>query len=272
MHATDQYATSSPIAGPSSTRTSGGGPTAEAGAPLEVALLDALGHDLRGSLTAILGSAGTLAEFRHALSEAQQADLLSAITESALELNRYLSGLLDARRLEAAAASAVVEPTDVRELILRVANLIGQRCGGDRLTVNIPRVVSIVPTDGPLLEHALVNLIENAMKYSPDEARVALTLTEQADRLLIEVADRGVGIRPDELQQAFGRFRRLDGTREYAEGYGLGLSIAKRFVEAMGGALEAISPDHGGCGTRMIVSLAKAAHIRTTNPPAAAAS
>jgi hypothetical protein len=91
-------------------------------------------------------------------------------------VNRYLSGLLDSRRFEEAVASPVIPPTDVRELVLGVANLICQGSASNRLILNIPRVVSVVPTDGVLLEHALANLIENALSYSPVDASVDLTI------------------------------------------------------------------------------------------------
>ena len=119
----------------------------------------------------------------------------------------------------------------------------------------------MVRADAGLLEQALVNILENAIAYSPDGATIEAAAYEDQGNVVISIEDEGRGIPTAELQNVFEKFRRMEESTDRGKGAGLGLAIAKGFVEAMGGRIAAASPIFEGKGTRILISLPK--DIRT---------
>ncbi|HQR88242.1 MAG TPA: ATP-binding protein, partial [Caulobacter sp.] len=109
-----------------------------------------------------------------------------------------------------------------------------------------------------LLEQAIVNILENAIAYSPAEARIEMAAYEDRANVVISIEDEGRGIATAELERVFEKFRRMEEPSDRNQGAGLGLSIAKGFIDAMGGRIAAASPIHDGKGTRILISLPKA--------------
>jgi two-component system sensor histidine kinase KdpD len=224
---------------------------------LRSALLNSISHDLRTPLSTVLGSATTLIEYGQTLDSAVQRDLLDSIREEAERLNRYVGDLLDMTRLEGGALVTRKDWIDVREILGRALERIERRRGARRLANDFPRDLTQVQADPGLLEQALVNILENAVAYSPDGSTIEVAAYEDRGNVVICVEDEGQGIPTAELEHVFEKFRRMGEATDRVKGAGLGLAIAKGFVEAMGGRIAAASPIHDGRGTRMLISLPK---------------
>jgi two-component system sensor histidine kinase KdpD len=134
----------------------------------------------------------------------------------------------------------------------------------------------VVQVDPGLLEQAIVNVLENAIAYSPDGSLIDVAAYEDRGSVLISIEDEGPGIPQADIDRIFEKFRRLEEPSDRApsdrnKGAGLGLSIARGFIEAMGGRIAAASPLHQGRGTRILISLPKGADAPATLSTAAAA-
>jgi two-component system sensor histidine kinase KdpD len=132
-----------------------------------------------------------------------------------------------------------------------------------KLVRDFPHELTSVETDPGLLEQAIVNILENAIAYSPDGSEIDVAAYEDRGNVVISIEDEGPGIPQTDIERIFEKFRRLeepsDRTRgDRNKGAGLGLSIAKGFVEAMNGRIAAASPLIAGRGTRILISLPKA--------------
>lgn len=228
---------------------------------LRSALLNSISHDFRTPLSTVLGSVTTLQDYGDQLKPAVRRDLLESIREEGERLNRYVGDLLDMARLEAGALTPKREWVDVRAAISSALARIGDRTGGRRIVRDFAGDLSRVKLDRTLLEQAILNVLENAVAYGPDGSRIEVAAYEDAGRVVIAIEDEGPGIAPEALKVIFNRFRRLERASDRGEGLGLGLSIAKGFIEAMGGRIAATSPVADGRGTRFLISLPKS--IRT---------
>ena len=227
------------------------------------ALMNSVSHDLRTPLSTVLGSATTLIDYGEGLTPAVRADLLLSIREEAERLNRYVGDLLDMTRLEGGALKVRAEWTDARDILNAAAERVSRRLEGRRMTRDFPADLSLVRVDEGLLEQALVNVLENAIAYSPDGSTIEIAAYEDRNAVVISVEDEGMGIPTAELERVFDKFRRMEESSDRNKGVGLGLAIAKGFVEAMNGRIAAASPIHEGddgvtSGTRILISLPKA--------------
>jgi two-component system sensor histidine kinase KdpD len=228
---------------------------------LRNALLNSISHDLRTPLSTVLGSATTLIEYGDKIEKPVRRDLLVSIREEAERLNRYVGDLLDMTRLEGGALEARADLIDVRESLEGAIERVSRRLGARALERDFARELSMVKADPGLLEQAVVNILENAISYSPDGSRIEVAVYEDPDDVVIVIEDQGRGIPRGELERVFDKFRRLDEPTDRGKSAGLGLSIAKGFVEAMGGRIVAVSPVTATGGTRLLISLPKT--IRT---------
>ena len=225
---------------------------------LRSALLSSISHDFRTPLSTVLGAATTLLDYEAGLTPAVRRDLLHSIQEDAERLNRYVGDLLDMARLEGGALRPRQDWIDVREVIASALNGVRDRLGGRKVTREFAEQVSLVRADATLLEQAFVNLIENAVAHTPENLGVEVAVFEDARNVVIAVEDQGPGIPPEALDQVFEKFRRANAVTDRTGGLGLGLSITKGFVEAMGGEAVAVSPVSAGKGSRFLISLPKA--------------
>jgi len=224
---------------------------------LRSALLNSVSHDLRTPLSTVLGSATTLIDYGKTLSAKVRDDLLVSIREEAERLNRYVGDLLDMTRLQGGALVTRQEWVDIRDVLRAAVERVKRRLGGRRVAWDFPDQITVVMADASLLEQALVNILENAIAYSPDLTTIEVAAYEDRKNVVISIEDEGRGIPTPELERVFERFRRMDEATDRGKGAGLGLAIAKGFVEAMGGRIAAASPIHDGRGTRILISLPK---------------
>ena len=205
---------------------------------LRNALLSSISHDLRTPLAAILASASSLKEFGDQFPPDVRDDLLATITEEAERLNLFVANLLDMTRLEGGALRVEAGPFSVREVIDRLTARLARRLGARRLVTKMADGGLIARGDPVLLEQALGNVLENAIRFSPDGSEILLTV-HGGDRVEIEVTDAGPGVPEAELDLIFEKFFRSPQALKHSQGTGLGLSIARGLTEAMGGAVHA---------------------------------
>jgi two-component system sensor histidine kinase KdpD len=223
---------------------------------LRSALLNSISHDFRTPLSTVLGAATTLLAYETQLKPAVRRDLLESIREEGERINRYVGDLLDMSRLEGGALSPRREWTDVRDVLgSAIARVKAQ---GRAIERAFSAEVALVRLDPVLLEQAILNLLENAAAYSPAGSRILVTAVDGDGEVRVAVEDEGPGIPPEAQAMVFDRFRRLQTPSDRTQGLGLGLSIAKGFIEAMGGRIAAISPIGPEGGTRMEISLPRA--------------
>jgi two-component system sensor histidine kinase KdpD len=229
---------------------------------LERALLNSISHDLRTPLASITGALSSLRD-QEGLDEAARAELLATACEEAARLNRFVGNLLDMTRLEAGAVRLKYTPCDVEELIGCALSVLDPRLEKREIAVRLPPDLPLVMLDMGCMIQVLVNLLDNSLKYSPQDQPIGINARTDREWLVMEVIDHGPGVAEADLERIFDKFHRVpapEGTR----GTGLGLSICKGFVQAHGGKISAaITP---GGGLTVTVTLPLAPPSQTEDP------
>jgi len=216
---------------------------------LRSALLAAVGHDLRRPLAAATAAVTSLRSREIRLSESDRTELLETADESLEDLAALVTDLLDVSRLQAGVLGVRLQAVAVDEAVGDVLDELGLNPGSVRLELADTHAVSADPA---LLQRVLVNLLTNALRYSPATVPPVISSSEFGDRVQLRVIDVGPGVPEDRREEMFVPFQRLGDTDNTA-GIGLGLALAKGFVEGMGGTLEA--EDTPGGGLTMVVDL-----------------
>ncbi len=208
---------------------------------LRGALLTSISHDLRTPLSAILGAAGTLLSYRETLSEKDQSELLTTISDEAERMGRFVANLLDMTRLESGAVARNREPVDLGELIGSLLRRAAKILAHHHVKLDVADRLPTLLLDEVLLEQALFNLLDNAAKYSAQGTTITLRAWFDAPerKVILQVLDEGLGIPPEHLEAIFKKFFRVHATDRTRAGTGLGLAICRGFIEAMGGHIEA---------------------------------
>lgn len=217
---------------------------------LRTALLSAVSHDLRTPLSSAKAAVDTLRSPDVDLDDADRAELLDTADESLDRLHRLVDNLLDMSRLQAGALAMAPQPISVAEAIPLAVDDLGD--AGRAVQIRLPDDLAEVHADPALLERALVNLLTNALRYSPPGQPPIVTASEHGGSVEIRVIDHGPGVPADDWDRIFLPFQRL-GDRDNETGVGLGLALARGLIEAMGGTL---TPDTTpGGGLTMTISL-----------------
>lgn len=215
---------------------------------LRRSLLSAVSHDLRTPLAAAKAAASSLRSEDIDFSAEDTAELLATIEESVDALTALVGNLLDSSRLSAGVVRPELRRVYLEENVQRALLGISKgatgftREGLDRVKVEVGDAVAMA--DAGLLERVLANLIDNALRYAPD-GPIRVSAGQVADRVLIAVIDEGPGMPRGAEEQLFAPFQRL-GDHNTTIGVGLGLSVARGFVEAMGGTISATDTPGGG--------------------------
>jgi two-component system sensor histidine kinase KdpD len=215
---------------------------------LRSALLSSVSHDLRTPLVSIIGSATGLASCDGALSGADRAQLVQTILEESERLNRFVQNLLDMTRLGYGALQPNREWVDLREVIGRALKQMARSLASLKVGVQIADDVPILRVDPVLIEQVLVNILDNAAKYSPSGGRIEIAAALDGEQVRVGVSDEGPGIPPEARDTVFDVFYRVRAGDQQAAGTGLGLSICRGLIEAHGGRIEALLGP-GGRGT-----------------------
>ncbi len=204
---------------------------------LRGALLSSVGHDLRTPLTAIVAAVGEL----RAGPEDDEALLATVETETD-KLGRYIANLLDMARLEAGTITLRQEPTDLVDAVSAALGDLRQSLSGHSVRVDLPDDLPLVRADPQLLHHVLINLLDNAARYSDVATRIALVGRREGEGVSLSVIDEGPGLPSEDI---FARFQRVEGS-DRKGGAGLGLAIVKGFADAMGIGISAADREDGG--------------------------
>jgi two-component system, OmpR family, sensor histidine kinase KdpD len=217
---------------------------------LRVALLAAVSHDLRTPLSSIKAAATSLLQQDVDWTPQATREFLATIDEEADRLNTLVGNLLDMSRLQSGALELVMRDVGLEEVVPAAIKGLGDRA--NEVDVQVDESLPRVHADATLLERALANIVDNAVTWSPPEHPVRVDACGVAERVDIRVVDRGPGIPPDQRDRVFQPFQRL-GDQSNASGTGLGLAVARGFINAMGG--EVTVEDTPGGGLTVIVSL-----------------
>jgi len=218
-------------------------------------LLSSVSHDLRTPLAVITGAAATLLEDKAPADPRERRALLQTIHEEGQRLNRLVRNLLDMTRLDAGAVLANKELQPVEEVIGSALHRTEELLRGREVRTHVPDDLPLVPLDEVLVEQALVNLLENAAKYTPADTPIDIGATAREGEVEIEVADRGPGVAPEDASRIFEKFYQ---SRRTTGGVGLGLTIAAGVVHAHGGRVWVESRSGGGASFRFTIPLADA--------------
>lgn len=203
---------------------------------LRSALLDSISHELRTPLASIFGATSALLESEELFSPEDRRELLLQIQDGASRMEKLINNLLDSARLESGVLSLREDWCDIEDIIGSALRKMGPRLKGRPIRTSIEPNLPLFRADCVLVEHVLTNLIDNAIKYSDEFSPVELSARREGNRLLVSVADRGMGIPPDERPHLFEKFFR--GAQGHSlPGTGLGLSICKGIIEAHGGRI-----------------------------------
>jgi len=217
---------------------------------LQTALLNSISHDLRTPLAAITGALSSLADDTAPLDRAVRRELLENAKEEADRLNRLVGNLLDMNRLEGGALKLRIEPGDVEDLVGAALTQLGDAAQHRDVRVHLQAGLPLVPMDFALMTQALVNLLDNAIKYSPVDSPIDIRAHLTNGDVEIRIEDQGAGIPAGDLSRIFDKFYQIQ-RENTARGVGLGLAISKGIVEAHGGRIRAENRPAGGAAIVM---------------------
>lgn len=215
-------------------------------------LLSSVSHDLRTPLAAITGAASSLLTENPPLDAGVRRELTQGIYDEANRLNTLVRNLLDITRLESGAVQVNKAWQPIEEVIGAALNRCEPQLVGREVTVDLPPDLPLVPLDEVLIEQVLINLLENAIKYSPARSPISLSAVVTEPGVVVEVADRGPGIVPGDETRIFEKFYRA---QSGSGGVGLGLAICRAIAEAHGGRIEVENRSEGGAAFRFLLPI-----------------
>ncbi|MET0404839.1 MAG: HAMP domain-containing sensor histidine kinase [Cystobacter sp.] len=215
-----------------------------------LAFLAGVAHDLRNPLSALKMSA-ELVTSRGAVSEARLRKTMSVVLRQVSRLDRMVGDLLDSARIEAGHFELNLEERDAGELAASVVELYQSSGASHELHLRLPPEPLLLRCDATRVEQVLNNLVSNALKYSPEGSVVEVAAQAQGEEVWLSVSDQGIGMSLEEQRHLFAPFQRTGSARERAPGVGIGLSVARRIVEAHGGSIEVESVPQRGSTFRV---------------------
>ncbi len=212
---------------------------------LRNSLLSAISHDLRTPLASIVGAASTLVEEDVLLTALDRQELSLTIYDEALRMSNLANNILDMARIDGGQASLNRQWYPLDEIIGGALTRIHKRLKGRSVNTKLPDGLCMVRLDAVLIEQVLINLLENACKYTPAGSPIDITANFSAHMLKVTIADHGPGIPPGAEEKLFDKFYQVhrEGTQS---GVGLGLAICKAIVIAHGGVMGASNRQGGG--------------------------
>ena len=214
-------------------------------------LLSSVSHDLRTPLASITGTASSLLEGEASLDPPTRRVLLETLYEEAERLNRLVRNLLDMTRLQSGALRVSKQWHPLEEVIGAGLGRMERLLRGRPVVTRVPQDLPLVPIDDVLIEQVLINLLENAVKYTPAGSEIELTARVGDGMVTVGVADRGTGVPLGDEARLFEKFYR--GRSSTSHGAGLGLAICRGIVEAHGGRIWAENRSGGGASFQFTI-------------------
>jgi two-component system sensor histidine kinase KdpD len=210
---------------------------------LRTALLAGVSHDLRTPLASIKAAATSLLQKDVVWTPEAEQELLATIDEEADRLNNLIGNLLDMSRIQTGSLQLTMRALGLDEVVPRALDGLGERAGD--VVLDVPETLPRVNADAQLLERAVANVLSNALTHSPEGRKVRVEAGTVGGRVDLRVIDQGSGVPPAERAHMFRPFQRL-GDAQNGNGVGLGLAVARGFMEAMGGEISVDDTPGGG--------------------------
>ena len=221
---------------------------------LREALIGSVSHELRTPLASILGAATVLSAAPALANEKKLRALVHDVRDEAERLNNDIQNLLDASRISSDGLKPHIEWADPADIVHSAIERCRNRMSDRRIVLNLPVDLPLIHIDPVLVEQALVQLFDNAVKYSHAGSQIAVTARARDGRMILSVSDEGAGLTAAEQLKIWDRFARGERHAATTSGSGLGLWIANAFIAANGGKINAIS-EGPGKGTAMAIEL-----------------
>lgn len=210
-------------------------------------LLRSISHDLRSPLAGIKGAVSTIIETGDRISEETKEELIQGIYDDTEWLIRLIENLLSMTRFDGGNLKIKKSMELVEEVVYEAVQRTSKRFKDHTIRVTVPEDVIMAPMDGNLIEQVLINLFDNALKFTPKGSLIEAKVYENNKKIIFEVIDNGMGIEEEILPHIFDRFfTNGDKISDSRRGVGLGLAICKSIVEAHGGTITAHNKDKGG--------------------------
>jgi two-component system sensor histidine kinase KdpD len=207
-------------------------------------LLNSLSHELKTPIAAIIGAVDTIKDHNMDLSEFNKKELINQIEIAGWRLNKEVENLLNMSRLESGSIKLKLDWTDINEVVHIVLSKLDDESRGYKIKFHANEKLPLIKIDSHLIEQVLYNLIHNAIRYTPIGTTIQIEVKIINEICQLEVIDNGPGFPSSELPNVFNMFYRLP--HHKTGGSGLGLSIAKGFVEAHNGTIELKSIEQEG--------------------------
>jgi two-component system sensor histidine kinase KdpD len=221
---------------------------------LRNSLLSAISHDLRTPLAAIVGASSSLVRDGERLASEARQELGLAIYEEATRMAGLANNLLDMARLQAGAVVLNKQWQTLEEVVGGALAGLTSRLADHPVTIKLPQDLPLVEIDGLLIERVFANLLENAVKYTPQGTPIEISAASSRNELVVSVTDQGNGIPDGEEKRIFDKFHRVSSEGNQG-GAGLGLTICRSIVEAHGGRIWAENSYSGGAAFRFALPL-----------------
>lgn len=212
---------------------------------LRTALFNSISHELRTPLSTIVGATSMLLDTGFAYTDDSRRELLESIQDGSRRMERVVMNLLDTARMENGMLQLKHDWCDIEDIVGAALRRLGETTQKYRVKADLPSNLALIRGDFVLLEQVLVNLVDNAMKYSPVGSTIAIVAAQEDENMRITVLDNGSGVPREDLPYIFEKFYRAKHPRKI-DGTGLGLSICKSIIEAHNGKIWAENrPDAG---------------------------
>ena len=221
---------------------------------LREALIGSVSHELRTPLASILGAATVLSAAPALANEKKLQALVHDVRDEAERLNNDIQNLLDASRISSDGVKPHIEWADPADIVNSAIERCRNRMANRRLVLNMPADLPLIHVDSVLVQQALVQIFDNAVKYSDAGSQITVAARARDGRMILSVSDEGAGMTAAEQTKIWDRFARGERLAATTSGSGLGLWIANAFIAANGGKINAIS-EGPGRGTAVAIEL-----------------
>lgn len=221
---------------------------------LREALIGSVSHELRTPLASILGAASVISNAPSVKSDERLSTLANVVREEADRLNHDIQNLLDATRISSEGIRAKREWIDPADIVNVAIERRARTLAAHKLRVKISDGIPLFQGDPVLFDQAIGQVLSNAAKYSPPHSEIAVDISHENDQIVFAVTDHGAGMTPEDQRRWGDRFYRSERLVNTTTGSGLGIWIAKAFLEASGGSVEA-SSEGLNRGTRVTIAM-----------------
>lgn len=217
------------------------------------ALLSSLSHDFRTPLATIVGAGKSLVEYGSELDATERRDLAHGIVDEGERLNRLLNNVLAMTRLESGSLDVKKSPCAIEEIVDSALRRFGARLESRKIDVRVPCDAPLVSVDPSLIEQVVINLVENALRHTPEGSAIDIAVRSEGTEVALCVADHGPGVPAEDEVRIFEKFYRSHTADQRDGGMGLGLAICKAAARAHGGRMEARNRPGGGLEVTLVL-------------------